>query len=168
MKCRVDHDRNFMDKKQRTDVRKYSFVNRTIENWNQLPAEACVRQSNINFLCEVLKFQFIYVHKFRKCDVNLDHTLTDSSSLCGHTESSCGAVRSPLTRKSFNVSNPKSYALLPTPLGMSPTSNCILTLVYHSSQRRSRDPPSCTTAGWLDIATSWLLPCLCPPTLPGS
>jgi hypothetical protein len=29
-----------MDRKQRTDIGKYSFVNRTIENWNQLPAEA--------------------------------------------------------------------------------------------------------------------------------
>jgi len=26
--------------KQRTDIRKYSFVNRTIKKWNQLPAEA--------------------------------------------------------------------------------------------------------------------------------
>jgi hypothetical protein len=25
--------------KQRTDIGKYSFVNRTIEDWNQLPAE---------------------------------------------------------------------------------------------------------------------------------
>ena len=90
-----------------------------------------------------------------------------SSSPCGHTESSCGAVRSPLTRKSFNVSNPKSYAPLPTPLGMSPPSNCIPTLVYHSCQRRSTDLPFSTTAGWLDIATPWLLPCLRPPTLPG-
>jgi len=29
-----------MDRKQRTDIGKYSFVNRTITNWNQLPAEA--------------------------------------------------------------------------------------------------------------------------------
>ena len=72
-----------------------------------------------------------------------------------------------LTFKSFNVSNPKSYAPLPTPFGMSPTSNCIPTLVYHSSQRRSTDLPFSTTAGWLDIATPWLLPCLRPPTLPG-
>jgi len=28
------------DRKQRTDIRKYTFVNRTIKNWNQLPAEA--------------------------------------------------------------------------------------------------------------------------------
>jgi hypothetical protein len=29
-----------MDRKQRTDIGKYSFVNRAIKNWNQLPAEA--------------------------------------------------------------------------------------------------------------------------------
>jgi len=38
--CRVDHVRKIRDKKQRTDIGKYSFVNRTIKNWNQLPAEA--------------------------------------------------------------------------------------------------------------------------------
>jgi hypothetical protein len=29
-----------MDGEQRTDMGKYSFVNRNIKNWNQLPAEA--------------------------------------------------------------------------------------------------------------------------------
>jgi len=29
-----------MDRKQRTDVGKYSYVNSKIRNWNQLPAEA--------------------------------------------------------------------------------------------------------------------------------
>jgi hypothetical protein len=28
-----------MDRKQRRDIGKYSCVNRTIKNWNQLPAE---------------------------------------------------------------------------------------------------------------------------------
>jgi hypothetical protein len=28
------------DRKQRTDIKEYSSVNRTITNWNQLPAEA--------------------------------------------------------------------------------------------------------------------------------
>ena len=37
---RVDHVRNIRDRKQKTDIGKYSFVNRTIKNWNQLPAEA--------------------------------------------------------------------------------------------------------------------------------
>ena len=38
-KNRVDHVRKIRDRKQRTDIGKYSFVNRTIANWNQLPAE---------------------------------------------------------------------------------------------------------------------------------
>jgi 5-methylcytosine-specific restriction endonuclease McrA len=37
---RDDHDRKIRAKKQRTDVEKYSLVNRTIILWNQLPAEA--------------------------------------------------------------------------------------------------------------------------------
>jgi hypothetical protein len=37
---RVDHVRNIRHRKQKTDIRKYSFVNRTIKNWNQLPSEA--------------------------------------------------------------------------------------------------------------------------------
>ena len=28
-----------MDNEQRTDIGKYSFVNRTIQHWNQLPAK---------------------------------------------------------------------------------------------------------------------------------
>ena len=34
---RVDHERKI--RRQRTDIGKYSFVNRTIQLWNQLPAE---------------------------------------------------------------------------------------------------------------------------------
>ena len=37
---RADHVRTVSDSKQRTGIGKYSFVNRTIKNWNQLPAEA--------------------------------------------------------------------------------------------------------------------------------
>ena len=37
---RVNHVRKIRVRKQRTDIGKYSFVNRTIKNWNQLPAEA--------------------------------------------------------------------------------------------------------------------------------
>jgi len=33
------HVRKIRNRKQRTDIGKYSFVNRTIKNWNQLPAE---------------------------------------------------------------------------------------------------------------------------------
>jgi hypothetical protein len=35
---RVDHKRKTRSRRQRTDVGKYSFVNRTIQLWNQLPA----------------------------------------------------------------------------------------------------------------------------------
>jgi len=35
----VDHVRKIMTSWQRTDIGKYSFVNRTIGDWNQLPAE---------------------------------------------------------------------------------------------------------------------------------
>jgi hypothetical protein len=37
---RVYHVRKIRDRKQITDIGKYSFVYRTITNWNQLPAEA--------------------------------------------------------------------------------------------------------------------------------
>jgi hypothetical protein len=37
---RVDHIWKIKDRKQRMDIGKYSSVNRTINNWNQLPAEA--------------------------------------------------------------------------------------------------------------------------------
>jgi hypothetical protein len=37
---RVDHDQKIRNTKQRMDIRKYSFVNRTIQLWNQLPADA--------------------------------------------------------------------------------------------------------------------------------
>ena len=36
----VDHVRKIRDRKQGIDIGEYSFVNRTIKNWNQLPAEA--------------------------------------------------------------------------------------------------------------------------------
>jgi hypothetical protein len=36
---RVDHVRKIRNRKQRTDIEKYSFVNRTIRLWNRLPAE---------------------------------------------------------------------------------------------------------------------------------
>jgi hypothetical protein len=37
---RVDHDRKIRRLKQKRDIRKYPFVNRTIEVWNKLPADA--------------------------------------------------------------------------------------------------------------------------------
>jgi hypothetical protein len=36
---RVDHERKIRSRRQRTDIGKYSFVNRTTQHWNQLPAE---------------------------------------------------------------------------------------------------------------------------------
>jgi hypothetical protein len=36
---RDDHDRKISARKQRTGIGKYSFINRTIKLWNQLPAE---------------------------------------------------------------------------------------------------------------------------------
>jgi len=36
---RVDHERKIRSRRQRSDMGKYSFVNRTIQHWNQLPAE---------------------------------------------------------------------------------------------------------------------------------
>jgi hypothetical protein len=36
---RVDHELKIRSRRQRTDIGKYSLVNRTIEDWNQLPAE---------------------------------------------------------------------------------------------------------------------------------
>jgi len=35
---RVDHVRKIRDRKKGKDINKYSFENRTIKNWNQLPA----------------------------------------------------------------------------------------------------------------------------------
>jgi hypothetical protein len=37
---RVDHDIKIRNSKQKTDIGKYSFVNRTIQLWKQLPADA--------------------------------------------------------------------------------------------------------------------------------
>ena len=35
---RTDHNRKIRSRRQRTDIWKYSFVNRTIEDWNRLAA----------------------------------------------------------------------------------------------------------------------------------
>jgi len=37
---RIDHVRKIRGRKQKTEIGKHSFVNRTIKNWNQLPVEA--------------------------------------------------------------------------------------------------------------------------------
>jgi len=36
---RVDHERKIRSRRQKTDIGKYSFVNRTIQHWNHLEAE---------------------------------------------------------------------------------------------------------------------------------
>jgi hypothetical protein len=36
---RPEYDRKLRGRKQKTDIGKYSFVNRTIQLWNQLPAD---------------------------------------------------------------------------------------------------------------------------------
>jgi hypothetical protein len=36
---RVDHHRKIKNRKQRTDIGEFSFVNRTIQLWNKLPAD---------------------------------------------------------------------------------------------------------------------------------
>jgi hypothetical protein len=36
---RIDHDWKIRNRRQRTDIGKYSFVNRTIRLWNRLHAE---------------------------------------------------------------------------------------------------------------------------------
>jgi len=47
-----DHNRKIISRKQRRDVGKYSFVNRTIKSWNQLPA--CLLAS---FTCKLNTFR---------------------------------------------------------------------------------------------------------------
>ena len=55
---RDDHNRKIMARKQRTDVGKYSFVNRTIKSWNQLLASLLA-----SFHCKL--------NTFRKRDKNV-------------------------------------------------------------------------------------------------
>ena len=47
-----DHNRKIRTRKQRTDVGKYSFVNRTIQSWNQLPAGLLA-----SFPCKIYTFR---------------------------------------------------------------------------------------------------------------
>jgi hypothetical protein len=47
-----DHNRKIRTRKLRTDVGKYSFVNRTIKSWNQLPAGLLA-----SFLCKLNIFR---------------------------------------------------------------------------------------------------------------
>jgi len=48
---RVDHVWEISDRKQRTDIEMCSYVNWTIKNWKQLPAEALgLSLLNLRFL----------------------------------------------------------------------------------------------------------------------
>jgi hypothetical protein len=47
-----DHGRKIRSRKQRTDVGRYSFVNRTIKDWNHLPAGILA-----SFLCKLNTFR---------------------------------------------------------------------------------------------------------------
>ena len=49
---RDDHNRKIRIRKQRTDVGKYFFVNRTIKSWNQLPGSLLP-----SFLCKINTFR---------------------------------------------------------------------------------------------------------------
>jgi hypothetical protein len=49
---REDHNLKIRTRKQRTDMGKYSFVNRTISNWNKLPADLLA-----TFLCKLNTFR---------------------------------------------------------------------------------------------------------------
>jgi hypothetical protein len=49
---REDHNRKIRSRKQRTDIGKYSFVNRTTINWNQLPADLLA-----SFSCKLNTFR---------------------------------------------------------------------------------------------------------------
>jgi hypothetical protein len=44
---RVDHVQKIRDRKQRIDIGKYSFVHRTIKDWNQLPAEVLGKKEEL-------------------------------------------------------------------------------------------------------------------------
>ena len=57
----VDHVPKISDKKRRTDIGKYSFVNRTVKNWNQQPAETFG-----TFLCKLKIFR----NRLRKAIIN--------------------------------------------------------------------------------------------------
>jgi hypothetical protein len=51
---RVDHHLKIRNRRQRTGIGKYSFVKRTIEHWNQLPAEP-LPGSSTTFIKGVMK-----------------------------------------------------------------------------------------------------------------
>ena len=58
---RIDNIRKIRDRKQRMDIRKYSFVNRSIYNWKQFAAEALE-----SYHCKPKIFR----NRFRKTIIN--------------------------------------------------------------------------------------------------
>jgi hypothetical protein len=84
-------------------------------------------------------------------------------SPCGHTGSSCGAVRSPPTPKSSNAYSTKPSAPSPTPPGMSITANYTPAWASPSLPTRSANIPFATISGWPVTKTFSLLPCQRPP-----
>jgi hypothetical protein len=63
---KVDHIRKSKDRKQRTDIGKYSFVNRVIQVRNQLPAEVLG-----TFPCKPKIFRKILENNYKWGDVNM-------------------------------------------------------------------------------------------------
>ena len=72
---RADHERKIRNRRQRTDIGKYSFVNRTIRLWNRLPAEILG-----TFPCRTNGFRksvrkVINVVNWRKCVLKLSKSV---------------------------------------------------------------------------------------------
>ena len=78
---RVDHVRKIRDRKQRTNIGKYSFVNRTIKNWKQLPAEALG-----TFPCKPKTFR----KRVRKAVIN---GAKGKEQKCGENRLKCSEVK---------------------------------------------------------------------------
>jgi hypothetical protein len=57
---RVDHDKIIRCRKQKTNIEKHSFVNRTIQLRNQLPADA-LELSPVN---QVILGKFLFIYLF--------------------------------------------------------------------------------------------------------
>jgi hypothetical protein len=60
--CRADNYWKIIARKQRTNIRKYSFVKRFITNWNRLP-EGAVEASNGNKHIFKTKFREVIISK---------------------------------------------------------------------------------------------------------
>jgi len=63
-----NHNRKIRTKKQRTYVEKYSFVNRTIKSWNQLPAGSLV-----SFACKLNTFRKRVLNVFTSKGIQVEN-----------------------------------------------------------------------------------------------